>query len=347
MKYVPLPRLREGMALGQDIYDGLGDILLKKHCVLDAKCMHDLEEWGFPGVYIDDEFSKQIEIDHIVKPELRNKTKKLLASVYEEKFGTDDEEEQRIQKAVEEVVDAILSNDDLMYNLMNIRAHDKAIYDHSMNVCMLSILLGVRMDLAKEQLKEVATAALLHDIGKKFINADILNTRQPLSEEQCKQLSKHSQLGYDHLKERYHFSEQVCLAVLDHHENYDGTGYPNGKSGNEISRYAQIIRVADTFDAMTAGRPYKKAQTPSAVTEYIMANDGVRFAPEIVLTFTRWVSVYPSGCEVLLSDGRSAVVVKNYPNFTLRPMIKIIESGETVDLKQDATARNITIVDMV
>ena len=78
-----------------------------------------------------------------------------------------------------------------------------------------------------------------------------------------------------------------------------------------------------------------------------MANDGVRFAPEIVLTFTRWVSVYPSGCEVLLSDGRSAVVVKNYPNFTLRPMVKIIESGETVDLKQDATARNITIVDMV
>lgn len=347
MKYVPLPRLKEGMALGQDIYDGSGEVLLRKHYIVDKDCVHNLEEWGFPGIYIDDEFSKQVEIDTLVRPELLHQAQKLVAAVYEEKHGTNEDEETRIRQVVEEIVDDIASDEELMYNLMNIRSYDNSTYDHSLQVCMLSVLIGARMGMDKARLKELATAALMHDIGKKIIHIELLHTKEPLSDAEKRRMHEHVEAGYQYLKKDFHFSDAVCTAVLEHHENYDGSGYPHGKKGSEISPLAAIIRVADTYDAMTSKRPYRDGYTPSSTAEYIMAQDGAKFAPDVVSVFTKWVSVYPAGCEVELSDGRLAVVIKNYPNFTLRPLVKVMGTGDMLDLKLDASVRNITIIDMV
>jgi len=98
---------------------------------------------------------------------------------------------------------------------------------------------------------------------------------------------------------------------------------------------------------MISKRPYRDPMPPADVIEYIMAMNGSEFDPKLVEVFLRWVAVYPAGCEVELSDGRMAVVKHNYQGFVLRPIVKVCDTGEIIDLKNDKEARSITIVRLV
>lgn len=119
------------------------------------------------------------------------------------------------------------------------------------------------------------------------------------------------------------------------------------RSGSEIPIYARIIKLADVYDALTSKLPYHEAVSPSEAVEYIMANAGAEFDPELVDVFLRRIAVYPVGCEVSLSDGRTAVVMENYKEFVLRPKVKVIPTGEIIDLKADDDYRSLTILELI
>ena len=255
-----------------------------------------------------------------------------------------EDEEEQIRETIMNVIRDILSDGDVMYNMMDLKNYDDYTYFHSVNVATLAAVLGVRYGLSEYELKVLTTGALLHDIGKKFVKADVLNARRPLTEEEKRMVLQHPKLGYEFLKRNYDFDPDVCEGVLGHHEWYNGEGYPLRRSGENISIYARIIKVADVYDAMTSKRPYHDALSPSDAVEYIMAMNESEFDPAIVDIFLKWVAVYPVGCEVELSDGRHAVVVKNYHDFLLRPKIRVMESGEEIDLLSDIDARHITIL---
>lgn len=118
--------------------------------------------------------------------------------------------------------------------------YDDYIYYHSINVAMMSVLLGANYGMNEESLYQLTTAAILHDIGKRFLDIGIINADHALTEEETQLLRKHPELGADYLKGNYHFSALVYAGVMQHHENYDGTGYPLGKSGEYIPLYARI-----------------------------------------------------------------------------------------------------------
>jgi HD-GYP domain-containing protein (c-di-GMP phosphodiesterase class II) len=183
-------------------------------------------------------------------------------------------------------------------------------------------------------------------VGKRFVEEDVLNVRRALTEVERIMIVQHPKLGYDFLKENFDFLPEVYDSVLEHHEWYNGCGYPLRRSGYDISYYARIIKVADVFDALTSKLPYHEPVSPSEAVEYIMANAGAEFDPELVDVFMRKIAVYPVGCEVSLSDGRTAVVMENYKEFILRPKVKIIPTGEVIDLKSDDAARNLTILEL-
>jgi HD-GYP domain-containing protein (c-di-GMP phosphodiesterase class II) len=128
---------------------------------------------------------------------------------------------------------------------------------------------------------------------------------------------------------------------LDHHERYDGAGYPNGKTGNHISVFGRIISIADVYDALISNRPYRKGLLPSEAMEYIMGGSGTLFDPVFVTVFSRKVAAYPTGMCVKLSDGRKALVLKNFENYSMRPNLKIIPTGEILELRN---INNLTIV---
>ncbi len=347
MRYLPMTEIKDGMALGQDIFDGEGRMLLAKHQILDGKYRTDLEKLGFQGIYIDDEFSEDIEIEQIIKPEIRSQALSVIYALFVENEATEATEEWRLRKLVVDVVEDILNHGDVMYNMMDMKSYDDYTYFHSVNVAVLAAVMGARYGMEEYELKVLVTAALLHDIGKKFMESDVMNAKRPLTEDEKRMILQHPKLGYEFLKERYDIEPDIYTAVLEHHESYNGEGYPMRKSGDEISINARIIRVADAYDAMTSERPYRNSMLPGDAVEYLMAMCGGEFDPQIVEIFLNWVAVYPVGTTVLLSDGRRGIVARNFPRFSLRPLVKLLDTGEMLDLFQDKEARNITIVRLV
>lgn len=345
MRYLPTSKLMPGMALGQDIYDGAGRLLLAKHLLLNAEYISHLEFLGFPGVYIDDEFTRGIEIQEIISPQIRSMALKMVHQLFTfTADGTEPSvEEVRIQKTIETVVESIVRNGDVMCNMIDIKNYDDYIYYHSIQVGLLSVMVGVRYGLEQEKLCQLATAAFLHDIGKRFIDPEIVNGTWPLKGQSREVFKSHPKLGAEYLRGAYHFSADVYAGILEHHECYNGEGYPLNKAGEEIHLYARIIKLTDSYDAMTSRRPGRKVQAPSEVMEYLMALAGVQYDPKLVNILMRKVAVYPVGCEVELSNGLHAVVAQNFEDFPLRPLVKVLETGAMLNLRDDAEARSVIL----
>lgn len=160
-------------------------------------------------------------------------------------------------------------------------------------------------------------------------------------------MRKHPELGADYLKGNYHFSTLVYVGVMQHHENYDGTGYPLGKSGEHIPLYARIIRLVEQYDNMVSLHRGRENLSPSDAMEYLMAGSGSLFDPKLVELFVEKIAVYPVGCEVELSNGMHGVVAKNFERFFLRPVVKVVETGEMLNLRDDPDTRSIIITKMV
>lgn len=210
MRYLPTSKLTPGMALGQDIYDGAGRLLLAKHLLLSEEYISNLEFLGFPGIYIDDEFTQGIEIQQVLNPQVRSQALKVVHDMFAFDAASDAEEDMpvseiKIQKTIERIVENILSNGDIMCNVLDIKNYDDYIYYHSINVAMMSVLLGANYGMNEESLYQLTTAAILHDIGKRFLDIGIINADHALTEEETQLLRKHPELGADYLKGNYHF----------------------------------------------------------------------------------------------------------------------------------------------
>ena len=348
MRYIASTQLKSGMVIGQDIFDGAGRLIMPKRHMLDSRNIAEILRMGIAGLYIDDAFTRGIEIQEVVAPEVRRCALESVHNMFAKTTNENaDANEEKIQKTIEEVVDDILNNGDVMYNMLEVKDYDNYTYYHSVNVGILSSLIGIQMGLSKEALVELTTAAMLHDIGKTFVDMSLLSARRKLRDEEWLEMRRHPMYGYEYVRENYNFPSSVGSAILEHHENWDGTGYPMGLKGADIHLYARIIKAADVYDGMTSARPYHDAMLPGEVIEYIMAHVGTEFDVQVVTVMLEKLCVYPIGCEVVLSNGEHAIVVENHSGYVLRPTIKLLGNGRIVDLMNDKDARNITIVKLL
>lgn len=349
MRYVQINRVHAGMILGKTLYGKGGELLLVEDSIIKDEYIHRMEALGIAGVYVKDEFSAEIEIPDVVTPRLKMKAIKTLKCLFLES----DKGEVRIGKAYEdlretlsEIVEELIHNQSVQINLMDIKLYNEYTYYHSINVGIISVVTGCGLNLSKEELLDLLLSGVLHDIGKRFVSNDILNKKGRLSAEEFEEIKGHSALGYCYIKENFDVSPKAYVGILQHHERYDGNGYPHKKSGKEISKFGRILAVADVYDALISKRPYHEPILPSDALEYIMANSGTQFDPKVVKAFTNKVATYPLGTEVELSNGQKGIVALNYIDFNLRPKIKIYGNSQEpvyVDLKNDKNARNITI----
>lgn len=219
-----------------------------------------------------------------------------------------------------------------------------------MNVAVLSILVGSEYGLDKNELFNVGLASILHDIGKMFVDKNILNKPGKLTQEEYEAVQEHPAFGFNYLKESYEIPTSAYVAVLQHHEKYDGTGYPMKKAKEEISIIGRIIGVADVYDALTSTRPYRKSLLPSEAMEYIMANGGIMFDVKLTKIFARKVAPFPMGTYVKLSNGLTGIVADNYEDACMRPKVKVIMDEEgnhikpyLINLRDERDLRSVTI----
>ena len=349
MRFIPTEQLVPGMILGQDLFDAAGIKLLTKQSAITRENINYLDYLGTAGVYIDDEISKDIALRQVVSPEVKNEAVALIQDVFS-KTEEDDmlqPEERLIRLVVENVVDDVLADENVMYNMIDIRTFNDYTYFHSMNVGVLAGILGAKMDLPEDELADLVTAAFLHDIGKVFVSKDLFHAERRLNPVEQEEMKSHSQLGYEYLCKKFSFSDRVNLAVYQHHEWYNGQGYPNHCKGKELIRNARILRAADQYDTMTSKMPYRPPYQPADVMEYIMARTGMEFDPQVVTVMASQFCIYPIGSEVVLSDGRHAIVVENHIGFIGRPTIRLVETGEEINLRGDRSAYNITITQLL
>lgn len=352
MRYVATNCLREGMTLARPLYRKT-DVLLASGVTLNQQYINSICRCGFSGVYIQDDLSADIEVEPLISDELRMETTRRLAKIRELAKFDDDKHPQKmpdISAQIEDIVSELCQNKEVMVNMMDLSSYDNYTFSHSLNVTLLSILLGVTMKLTRSDLIGLGSGALLHDIGKIYINKRILLKNGPLTDEEFEIVKKHPKDGYDYISKRYHLPTKHAFTILDHHEKFDGTGYPHGKKGDDISIFGRICSVADVYDALSSKRPYRDALPVHECVEYIMAGAFTQFDPEIVSAFTRRIAPYPMGTSVKLSNGWVGLVVKNYASYSLRPRIRVYQQdGQDItpfeiSLNDDPNYLNVTIV---
>jgi HD-GYP domain-containing protein (c-di-GMP phosphodiesterase class II) len=341
MRFVPSHCLQENMVLAKNIYSYEGIVLLAADVSLTKEYIDSIKKLSINGVYIKDDISKEIEIRNIISEKLRIEAVKSISLMYTD---TSKLILNRIEMIVERILGEVLSNRSLMVNMIDIKSFDDYIFTHAVHVAILSLIIGISLNLDSKQLKRLTMGALLHDIGKVFIPKEILNKDEDITDEEKVILKKHPELGYKYIKKYYSFPPTAYIGILQHHERYDGNGYPDQKSGDGISIFGRIICICNVYDNLISEKPNKKAYLPSDAIEYIMGNSGMIFDPKLVKIFIKKVAPYPLGTIIKLSNGEKAIVIENNENCSMRPKVKNLEGDKIYDLTYDSDLKNITIV---
>lgn len=332
MKYVKIKDLEPNMILAMTLYDNNEKLLLRTNKKLTNFHISKIKNLNYDGLYVYELEDDKIEFNSLIDEKTRLKTLKSLKHI-------------NIDKCLylaNEIVDEIKSNKSHIMELLNLSSYDNYTYMHSINVDILSVLLGIGLGFNDKDLRLLSQAALLHDIGKTCISKDILNKPTKLTEEEFDEIKKHPKYGYNLVKENIDISAIVKNAIYSHHENEDGTGYPRQLKADKIHKFAKIIHIADVYDALTSKRVYKEAINPGDAMEYLMANSNTLFNKEYVEVFMNYVALYPVGCDVELSDGSIGVVIENN-DILSRPIVRL-KNGKIVDLSK---VLNLTIVNLL
>jgi len=352
VRYLTINLVQEGMRIGKDVYNEKGAVLLNKYTVLTKSIIDKLKYLGYKGLLIDDEQSEDLEYqENYVSNEVRISLAKKLNSALT--MGSNEKalskEIENLQTVIANLVDDILSKKELNLNLLELKMFDSYTYFHSVNVAIISLAIAYHLKLSRSDMLIAGTAALLHDIGKLLIGTDLINKPGSFTDDEYEIIKTHCRKGYEILSSGNNLSVKIAEAVLSHHEHYDGTGYPNGLKGEEISLFSRIICIADVYDALTSNRPYRRGCSVLEAIEYIMAYSGTLFDPGLVKIFTSRVYPYPVGASVELSNGETAVVVSNNKEYCLRPKVKIIskEGNRIIDMLIDRDYRSVVINGLV
>lgn len=343
MRYVPTFCLKEGMQIGRNIYSVDGTVLLAKDVRLTDEYIKGLEKLGVSGVYIEDTISHDIQIKSVISDELRMHAVKSIKGVYNS-LESVSHTMNTVENLARSIMYEILNNKNIMVNMIDIKTFDDYIYSHSVNVAVLSSVIGIAMHLEGTKIEKLTASALLHDLGKVFIHKDVLSKMGNFTEAEEILYRSHPEKGYRYIKQYYNIPVTTYVGILQHHERFDGKGYPDGKKGEDISKFARILSVCDAYDNIVTESPNKKACLPSDAIEYIMANNGQRFDPKVVKVFLKRVAPYPLGTILLLSNGRRAIVIGNNEECSSRPKVRDLEDNTELDLTYDQNYKNVTIV---
>ena len=329
MRFVTVDNLKPGMVLARKIIDQKyfeqkSASMLEKNVKLTVTTIDRLKSSGYIGAYIIDEFSKDIDVLAPVNDETIEEGISAVASA---DIGS-------IMDIAKVMVHDISALENISVDMLDLRSYDDYTYHHSVNVAVYAVAVGVKMELPEEQIQEIAVAALCHDLGKMKISPGIINKNGRLTDEEFDEIRRHPQYSYDILYENSLVSSRVRQAVVCHHENENGSGYPFGKSEDEIPLVAKIIHAVDVYDALTSKRSYKDPYSPADALEYISGGSGILFNQEVVEVMHKVIPAYPPGIDVALSNGETAVVV-SHTSQTLRPKVKLYSNRKIVDLSTD------------
>lgn len=334
MRYLRIENLTSDMQVARPLVGDDGRLLVNAGRMITPTILKRLVDMGFQGAYIETPGFEDVIIQDAIPDELR--TRAFLA-LYEENY-------EACVSIARQMVEEMRTSPTMSLDLMDIKNNKNYEYRHCVSVAVYSVALGLGCGLNQEQLNNLAVAALLHDIGKFDIKRRVLNAKHIYNEKEMDEMKKHPMFSYEVVKDMPAVSSVSRNTILFHHENLDGTGY-YGITGEKLGIFPRILRVADTYDALTARRQYRQAYTPSYAIEYLMSNVDTLFDKNVIDVFVRNFPVYPKGFTVKLTNGEIAVVVSNEEN-SQRPVLRTLE-GRTIHLATEPSYRTVMIKEMI
>lgn len=209
------------------------------------------------------------------------------------------------------------------------------LYPHSVNVSILAVNLGFALGYNKSEVIDLAACSLIHDLGMLKISKQIIDKPSKLSEEEFAEIKRHPVYGLAFLLKIKDSPKITADVVYQHHENKDGTGYPEGKKGDEISEFAKIVAISEVFEAMTHPRPYRTERIiPFAAVKMIIQEDEAKFDQKVLKTFLNYITFYPINSFVMLNNNEIGRVLRINNLSPMRPIVEIVFDGLGNHLKK-------------
>lgn len=271
-----------------------------------------------PKVSFDNEIGKATK--------LYNKAKEIQEKAFQDMKAGREIDTGAMKDVADGFIDSVFRNPDALACMTRMRDKDAYLMEHSVNVSIIMTIFARYLGFDQQLIHELATGALLHDLGKIGVPDPVLNKPGRLTDDEMVEMRSHVTLGYDVLKRSGDLSEVALNVVGDHHERLDGTGYPNGKTAEQLSKYARMIAIVDTYDAITATRCYQTARTPITAFKILRAESGTAFDGDLVAEFIACMGIHPVGTLVKMKSNKLGFVVEsNYVN-PLAPKVKVFYS---------------------
>lgn len=338
--------------LANDIYSKSGTLLLSKGSQLLASDItllmnHGIYEIDIESTFISKKISEQYKglwafNDYQLKEHYLHSLKKI-KELFQEVLSGEISPLSDFMLTYIPLFEITLAHSYLFHPLHKIKGHDEYTYRHSLNVGLLSGVIGKILGLPEHETFLLGQMGLLHDIGKVKIKDNVLNKQGKLSKEEFDHIKRHTYFGFELLSSMEGTNKYIYNGALSHHERLDGSGYPNGLKDDEISFLVQVLSVADTYDAICSERIYQHKASPYYAAQELI--EGVyqgKYSPKVVIPFVRYLAEGYIGDQAILDNGQVGEVILIHPEEPHRPTLKI--DREYLDLRMH---RDIHIVDLI
>lgn len=353
MRLLPTRSCVSGMRLAKAILNEDGIILLGVQVELNDKLISRLQQMGVDYVYIEDADSEDVEVNDPIQDETRIKALGEIKTAFRSMLDTSSSKlvskhpimGKSFTRVLESIISDLQEHKGALMMLTNLNVMNNFLYQHSLNVTLYTVMLGIVHGYSKNDLFTLALGCMLHDIGTTKIRQELLNKTGKLTPEEFKEMQSHTMEGFQLLKNEGNVPLLAAHCALQHHERLDGSGYPRGIKGKEIHEFAQLIAITDSYDAMTTHRPHRYAMLPHQAMEVLYGCSGTLYERKKVALFRDHIAIYPLGLTVRLNTGEKGIVVSINPLFPQRPVVRVIQLPDgsrpndlyEVDLSQKLT----------
>ncbi|MCK8823631.1 HD-GYP domain-containing protein [Fuchsiella alkaliacetigena] len=329
-----LENLEAGKVLAKPVASTEGVVFLNKGVALKENYINKLKEKNVPAVFIKDREIPAVDEPTVISQKTRKKTVLAVKNCMQAVRNHNKLDIKDVSNAANSLIDELQQNKDALVHLNDIRAYNEYTFGHSIDVAILSLMTAMKLNYNQLELKKLAIGTLLHDIGKTKIDEDILMKPGQLTGQEFAEVKKHANIGYNILRNNEEVSIISAHVAYQHHERYNGSGYPRGLKEEQILEIAQIAAVADAYDAITTDRVYKEALPPYKAIQIIKEErDKGKWNSRVVKQFLKNIPAYPVGSIVKLSNGQIGIVIKLDKYNKYEPVVRLIKekNGEKID----------------
>ena len=327
MKRISSRFARPGQVLSHAAYDSYGKKLLDEKASLDEANILLLQKNCVSEIFVEDPFTNGITAAPLVSPEIEGQAALVVKKAYTENYPRSTisiKNVRAIRESALAILEAILSAATGEISIAPVITEKEYLFLQPVKTSMIAVALGRSLGLGREQLENIAAASLFKDIGYIMLPREIIMKDGTLTIAETMKMREHCKLGHDILLQHESCKGEIASLVLQHHERWNGKGYPRNLPGSRISTSSQVIAIADQYASLLSKRPGgRSVYVPHQAVEYVMAFSGEYFDPAIVKTFIERVSCYSTGMMVKLNTGESGVVSDPKTGFVGRPVVRL------------------------